>query len=313
MLDTTWRSDGLGGYIEEDDVLVGVVRLVDDWHEEGQREGRRAWVVDWTAEGTNIAQRSLIELDGGATIDEHRIAELSEKAKDVVDLGPPAAPLAFGFVKTGLTSNQEIRALIQVSSYALESAEGRLQAAAEEHGGHAAVRLNVAVVEVAGWMRGLDDLLRFVWRDRVTPRQREDVSREADRVLSGPTIPSTFLADVRAARHASGQPYVDWNIALFATTTYIPNDQLKGFRWLAGKLLHHGTLSAVELVQWRAGEQPRWKWRSANDIFPPALHEKRPGQRAAYEHVLAGKDVLGSVNLTMAVYELQDLFVSLLP
>ncbi|MEA2898693.1 MAG: hypothetical protein QOJ84_4308, partial [Bradyrhizobium sp.] len=82
--------------------------------------------------------------------------------------------------------------------------------------------------------------------------------------------------------------------------------------WLAGKLLHHGPLPIAELRHWRAGAEPRWKFRSAEEIFPAFLGERSPPQRALYEDCLAGKDVLGSLNVTGALIETEFLFLRLL-
>jgi hypothetical protein len=95
--------------------------------------------------------------------------------------------------------------------------------------------------------------------------------------------------------------------------SYIPRAELQGWRWLAGKLLHHGPLSAVERQQWRAGEDPRWKWRTADDIFPPSRPEERHAQRAEYTRTLAGKDVVGSLNFFTPLRAVESLFLPLLP
>jgi hypothetical protein len=77
-------------------------------------------------------------------------------------------------------------------------------------------------------------------------------------------------------------------------------------------MLHHGPLSAVELVQWRSGEPPRWKWRQADDIFPPGRLEQRSGQRQDYGVEIAGSDVLGSLRFNELAFGVEQLFSPLL-
>ena len=93
----------------------------------------------------------------------------------------------------------------------------------------------------------------------------------------------------------------------------MPREELRGFRWLAGKLLHHGPLSAVELVQWRTGAEPRWKWRTSDDIFSPPRPEQRASQRQDYDRVVAGKDVVGGLRFNDLAYSVESLFLPLLP
>jgi hypothetical protein len=125
MLNITWRADDYGGVVQEDGQLVGFVAL-EDWFEPEQREPRKAWVVQFMVPGMDAMQRALVELDGEPATDEERAAELGTKARAVVEQGAPATPAPFGHAPTGLGSNEEIRELIQLTNYALESAAGRV-------------------------------------------------------------------------------------------------------------------------------------------------------------------------------------------
>jgi hypothetical protein len=92
----------------------------------------------------------------------------------------------------------------------------------------------------------------------------------------------------------------------------LPRVELLGLRWLAGKMLHFGPLPAVELRHWREGAEPRWKWRASDEIFDPREPEIRRSQRPAYDQALAGRDVLGTFNLTMVLIETEHLFFRLI-
>jgi hypothetical protein len=314
MLNIEWRSDGRGGVVQEDGELVGFVAL-EDWYEPETREPRVAWVVQYMVPGVAAMQRALLELDGEPATDEERAAELGTKAKAVVDQGAPPTPSPFGHAPTGLGSNAEIRELIQLTNHALESAADRVMAAAQDQRPDAVMPLNVAVTEMMGWLRTLDELGALIWSEKLTTIQRESAARDADRFISSPEAAPGLVSGEYAARQANGQPYRDWTIALLGAHIggWIPREQLRGFRWLAGKVLHHGPLSAVELVQWRSGEPPRWKWRKADDIFPSSRPEQRPGQRQDYDTEIAGKDVLGLLRFNELAFGVEQLFLPLLP
>lgn len=312
-----WRGDGTGGSVHQDGQLVGFIQLAHDWYEPEETEPRPAWVMEWLAEGIDWTQRSLIELDAVPVLDTAQIEDLTAKAQRVIELGPPPEPLAFGFGKTGLSSNAELRRMIELTSHAVQGAEARLHDATRAKHDDAVDLINVAVVEVAAWLRTLDDMLTAVWRRRLSHADREAVSQKVDAVIAQPGVQPGLIADAAAKRQQTGEPYDDWTIALLAQGVYLPRDELRGLRWLAGVLLHRGPLSTVEMKQWRAGQASRWKWRSADDIVPPT---RRPGERKgaqedrqAYEQRIQGRDVLGSLNLFSVLIEMEYLFLPLLP
>ncbi len=312
-----WRDDGTGGSVHENGDLVGFIRLVNDWYGPGQTEPCAAWVIEWVAEGIDWTQRSLIDLDAAPVLDRERIENLATKAREVIDLGPPPEPMAFGFGKTGLSSNAEQREMIELTSHAVQAAEARLHDAARDGQAYAASLINIAVVEVAAWLRTLDDLLTAVWRGRLTDADREAVSNQVDAAIARPGIQPGLIDDARGARRRTGAPYDDWTIPLLSRGVYLPRGELRGLRWLAGILLHRGPLSTVEMKHWRQGEQPRWRWRAADDVVPPGMRkgERKHDEedRKAYERLIQGRDVLGSLNLFHVVVEVKFLFTSLLP
>jgi hypothetical protein len=291
-----WWDDGRGGQVVEDQDHVGFIRLVSDWYEPTALEPRAAWVIDWLPEGGRLMQRCLVELHAEPVTDHAEVERLTLRAKDVIALGPPDVPAPFGFATAGL-----------------ESASARLMNEARKHDESAVVGMNVVVLELAGWLRTLDYLLALVWDTVLDAAEREAASVRVDQFLASPGAATGLLAQERQQRQTDSQPYDDWSIALLAEHAYIPRAELHGWRWLAGKLLHHGPLSAVERQQWRAGEAPRWKWRTAEDIFSPSRHEERPRQRAQYSLTLAGKDVVGSLNFFMPLRAAESVFLPLLP
>ena len=312
-----WRDNGSGGWIREDDEPVGHIRLVTDWYEARQTEPQAAWVIEWIAEGVEHTQRSLIELDAEPVIGNDEIERLTMKAREVIRLGPPPEPQAFGFGNSGLSSNEELFEMIKLTSHAVQAAEARLHEAATADQAYAASLINIAIVEIAAWLRTLDDMLTTVWRQRISTTEREAISQQVDAALARPGIQAGLIADAQMERRNTGAPYDDWTIALLSRGVYLPRNELRGLRWLAGVLLHRGPLSTVEMRHWREGQRPRWKWRTAEDILPPDLRRgernRDAGDREAYQNRIQGRDVLGSLNLFQVLLQVEFLFMTLLP
>jgi hypothetical protein len=263
-------------------------------------ERARAEDPDW-----NCSASSAITMNGGS---------IPSRIPD--PLGPLYEPIALQARSSlavslidelggqGLTSKAEKYAL-KLTTFGLQLAEVRLYKAVGETGGDVVVGLSVAVVEVAGWLRALDELLCTVWRE-MPLEDREDISRLVD---GKHDVPADLFANERATRKANGKPYTDWTIALVSRGHWLPRGELLGLRWLAGKLLHHGPLLAVEQL---GGDQSRWTWRFADQIFPPPRKERQESQRAAYDLHIAGRDVVGSLNLSMALIRVDQVFRSVL-
>jgi len=313
MLTTKWRDDGLGGAVFEEDQFMGFVSLVADWHEPQDREAQTAWVVQFLAPDVEGLPRALIELSDQPATDETRRAELATRAKAVAAKGAPATPAPFGHASTGLKTMAEIRELIQLTNHGLETEQGRVFAAAQDERPEAVMPLLVAVTDLMAWLRGLDELAAYVWKERLTDRKRERASKQADKFMASPGAAPGLLAAERKSRQKDGRPYADWSIALLANPMgWMRREELTGFRWLAGKMLHFGPLSVVELRQWRAGAQPRWKWRHADRILPPRVLEQRKSQRKIYNRVVAGRDVIGSFQANELAFSVERLFMPLL-
>ena len=312
QLTGTWYRDGRAGRLEDGSGVRGFIRLVDDWYEHGSRSPRAAWVVEWMADGRDAMQRALVELDAIPAESEERMAVLTERAREVIEAGPPSEPARFGAATTGLRTRAEIRDLIELTSYAVQEAAGRVFDETMSDHDYAVVRINTAALEAVGWLRALDDLMQdVVWEGRLTPTVRKRVSDEVNRSLARAGVAEDARADAAANRGSDGS-YRYWTDALLSKGVWLPRRDMQAFRWLAGKLLHHGPLSAVELHHWRVGEKPRWKWRPADAIFPPSLGERRPNQRQAYNKRLAGRDVAGTIELATVLIETEHLFFRLL-
>jgi hypothetical protein len=293
----TWRSDGTHATLrDEDDGLWATVELVDDWFMQGRREPVRAWVVEWLDRNGDEPRmaRTRLDIAAQAATDEDTMTRLSEAGAAVARTAAPAEPKPFGHAETGLARGTEIHRRIELISHAIQDVQGRLGDAArvvEPWGAH---RVLIALTEAVGWVRALDDAMNHVWRDLST-EWRADITARIDEALERPGWDPKFVAWAKAQRDKTG--YSDWTLGLLVRSAGLSREDLRGIRWLAGKLLHFGPLPAVELKQWREGEPPRWKWRSSKDIFPAKRGERRSHDRLAYDRYLAGRDLIGTFNL----------------
>lgn len=154
MITVNYKSNGTGGWVLEDGDPVGFLRLVDDWYPPGQFQPRPAWVIGWLSEGIDWTQRSLIELEAAPGFDPERIEDLTVKARHIIELGAPPEPVAFGFGKSGLSSNAETPERIAWTSHAVQAAEGRQHDPTRAEHEDAVSLINIAVVETAAWLRG---------------------------------------------------------------------------------------------------------------------------------------------------------------
>jgi hypothetical protein len=290
------------------------VSLVHDWYEPGHREPQVAWVAEWLEEeddGPGM-QRVAVELGGAPAGNEARRAELLAKAEAVVGQGKPMEPSPFGFAATGFETRDELFERVKLTIYAVDTASGRVAEAARREENFAATVLSVALTEMLAWLRGFDELMTYVWQKALAPAVRQRASHAADEYLARLTSPPAELTVAAAQRDHTGGAYSDWTLAVVPTGQYLHRGELQGLRWLAGKLLHYGPLPVAELRHWRIGAEPRWKWRSAEEILPPTEKEQRRKQRELYERYLRGRDVVGTILMADVLIEIEHLFGRLL-
>lgn len=291
---------------------------IERWHECGDRVGASSWVVSFTVmdEGGPVAHIRRLE-PGPADLaaDVERRTKLTLRALEVADLGPtePPRPVVFEFGEPDELLIRQIEMLHTGCGQAI----GRVNEATRDHSPWASVRFHQTLTEALLWIRLIDDVLRQAWR-AADPAARELVSQRTDQWLARLLDAEPARAGASAALRAYAQrvddrePYRDWATAAIGHGADTSKEDLDAFRWLAGKLLHLAPRPVVELAQWRPGVEPRWKWRGAEAILPKAQDKERHWpNRAAYERRLAGRDVVGSLNLTMTLIEAQHMFVRL--
>jgi hypothetical protein len=297
----TWLRAGTHAEIrDEADELWARLHLMDDWYPEGSRTPVRAWTVEWLDRSGADSEMVRTRLDVAAepAVDEDEMARLSTIAAEVARGAIPEEPLPFGHANTGLAEGGDSHRRVVLTSHAIQEASGRLREAAQCEEEWGADRVLIALTEALGWVRALDDAMSHIWRARRQPAFAP-ITERIDRVLEGPGLDPSFVAWAKSRRKSDG--YDDWTIGLLIRSAGLSREELRGARWLAGKMLHFGPLPATELRNWRAGESPRWKWRQAADIFPETRGERRSEDRVAYDRYLAGRDLIGSFNLFNAL------------
>jgi len=238
VIEISWRASPGGRIadVHEDQGFIGFVRMANDWFDPDDLQQHVAWVVEWMAPGIEVMQRGLVELGGVPASTMDREQELGAKARAVLAAGPPKEPEAFGFGPTGFETQDELRELIQLTSFALQAAEARLFDAVRRSDEHAVAYINISAVELAGWVRALDYLMTSIWRERISNDDREQISLAVDAALARPGITSGIISDAQSRRARTGDPYDDWTIALLSKGVFLPRrgpDGLEMARWKA--------------------------------------------------------------------------------
>ena len=312
-----WYRDGSGARIVDDSGQYITDLRLEDWYENGATEPRRAWVTtvyDLDGPEAPMAYSKMVRLDGEPLTSEADMLALTEAALEALATGPPATPLPVTPSPHAAGSPEAQYELVCLIHSGWGAAHARVQQQAHRKDEPGGGLLMVAVTEMLAWTRLMDEVFDQVWRSGPEER-RELASQHADtriaRLLEAEDRDFHF-ADAYRERQGNGEPYKDWSVAFFKGN--VIREELQATRWLAGKLLHFGPRPAVELRQWRAGVEPRWKWRSADAIMPdvPRQDDERRGQRDAYERYLAGRDVVGSLNYVGEMIEAEYFFYRLL-
>jgi hypothetical protein len=308
-----WDPNGSCADLYQGAVWIGSLRLLDAWFTAGSRIPQKAWVVEWQVESrATVFERALVELGASSALDEERKADLARRARALIGERVQSSPAPFGAVSTDLDSSQGLRDRIEAISHALQAAQHRLGEDAritEEWGG---VKVLTSLTEALAWLRALDEVLRFTWQQAIHPTLKEVASKQIDDAISRRKELPDFVQEAFAERQLRGSPYTDWTLLLLDRGLALSPGDLRGLRWLAGKMLHLGPVPAVELTQLRPGVQPRWTWRRAEEIFPNADEDLRLGQRRHYEANLAGRSMLSKFKLTLMLIEAELLFCGLI-
>ena len=302
----SWNDAGTLVWFDDPEEGHRTYASIEPWWHNGHLVPTDAWVARYfdrssAAEGWKLTN-VLVDAPASPALDPDARVTVEAASLAAVQAGPQPPPPA---VRFGAAANTPagFDSLIDHVGEGLMRAEGRVFRATETKTDDD--NLRIAVYETMAWLRTLDEVFQRAWQ-RAPRNRREDVSLSVDRAitrLQGSGSSLTIFDEAHRGRKASGEPYDDWAIALFRGN--VTRNELLGFRWLAGKLLHHGPRQCTELVQWACGEAPRWKWIAGRHVVPEAATEaaKLRNQREAYERTVAGRDVSGMMGFNEVVLE----------
>jgi hypothetical protein len=309
-----WHEDGrsaallnqAGGY--QGRVYIG------HWFEPGSREPLVAWLADSLTEGE---MRPVFVAEALALPAEGERRELEEAARHAIAAGPPELD------EPRLPPKEFIDEL-DLLLMAWGDAHERLRAASKRTEEFVHELIYVALTETLSWVCTIDQVLRATWAG-FSPAFREQVSSEIDDAILAVTRANKARADDRGVayseppasifiahkqRQQTNEPYGYWSQALALKQQDLDPRFLSGLHWMRGKLFHRGVLHAVDLRQWRPGAEPRWKWLPSSLITQSGQAQDRQRQ-ADYDAVVAGKDVLGSLELGGVLLDTVWLFTRL--
>lgn len=315
-----WNEHGRLVVLLDEDGRYFARAELKDWWPIGAAEPESRWVVSFTVGvGETSGVPTLYERDvkfAGVSLHEASArVSLEAQAREVIASGPLPAPKPVVPTRHAANSPRGRMELVKLTIRGWEEASRRLDHAARRINDPAGDQVRIAVTDLLAWTRLADEIFAQTWKN-IPGRKREEASLEADRCISTVFDLSSDdrlgLFDAAETRRSTGKPYEDWSHVVIPSD--VVREELQGLRWLAGKLLHLGPRPAVHLVQWRAGQKPRWQWRKSEEIVPDVLLERdeRQEQREHYDRDLAGVDVVGSLEFMSTLVHAERTFLRLL-
>src|SRR5439155_7884446 len=144
----------------------------------------------------------------------------------------------------------------------------------------------------------VDSSFTVLWRS-LSHAKREEISRKTDEQArkaaehNAIRLPSFDVATNPAfagyvRRSKDGQPYRHWSEVMLAGV--FQEHFFQAIGWVRGQLVHAATSAPMDLRQYRAGAEPRWKWRESADWARGRVDD---AGRRTYDQVLATHDVVG--------------------
>ena len=302
-LESRWHPDGQSAaLLDGNSALVGTLERI-EWYPPMERHPARAWAVSWLdrSGAEPIMLRAAIEVPAlDAEIPERRGALLDAAARAIAAGPEPVAARAPAIPARPSASERFRQAELLIDTW--DHASRRLAVAAEDDGRAASYLRYLALTELLARTYTVDRTLQGMWDD-VPPDLRESGSQRADddavaaiahntRVLAASGRPYDAQADRGLApyfeRLRTGEPYGHWTGHLLSGV--LQEDFFRGLRWVRGQMTYRGVTDPIELWQYTAGAEPRWKWKDAAAV---TIERGNARERALYDELLAGHDVLG--------------------
>ena len=311
-LTASWVPNGTCAWLADaDGESVGRIELA-PWYARGARKAEEAWIVTWfEGDGDDfILRRALVEMPAFAVDSDAREAELIAAAEAALQRGEePPMPRASRLPAPPSASERFRQAELLIDAW--DAANGRLWEATRDESAAAKFRRYEALTESLARVYTVDRTLDGMWSS-LPPDVREDASCRADdrarraiehnRAVSSrfsktydPRADASF--DAYFERESTGAPYTHWTGHLL--TGSLQKDFFEGLHWVRGQMTYRGIIDPIELWQYTAGAEPRWKWKDSQAI---SLDAGAQAQREAYDRFLAGRDVLGLFSHFLEVF-----------
>jgi hypothetical protein len=302
-----WHEDRNVAILEtEDGEHAGWLR-VQEWYRAGERTPSVAWIVAFLAPASPEPLMIEREVECPALVADTEVrrralivaAEAAMAAPSIVLPVVPPEPLPITAEQWG--------EMLQSQIDSWDETMGKLNEAARSEDEWAPALRYKALQEALHWLYVVDSTFTVIWR-QLTDAERESLSIEADEQAAkaiannkevrpdlDPEQDAVFASYYE--RQLTGQAYQHWSDVLLAGAFH--RRFFEAIKWVRGQLSHAATPAPMELIQYREGAEPRWKWSKSQDFA-----RGRPDEagRRAYDDVLSGRDVTGLLgHLTMVL------------
>jgi len=306
-----WQDEDRAFLLKDDGELLARLHI-EPWHPDGERTPHVAWVVSWLdPDATSSTMlRAPVEVPALGAADQGRCQDLVAAALAAIAAGPPSpAPRAAALSEPPDYAEQFRQLELLIDAW--DRAQGELGRVLRDHNSYLADRY-IALSDVLARTYAVDRTMQKMW-ERLPVDIRDDASHWADEAAVRAIAHNTEVQrnfgktynpradvsfDAYFLRERNSKPYHHWSNHLLSGS--IQEGFFMGLRWVRGQMTYLGVIEPIELWQYEAGVEPRWKWRDAPAITTGLASNAR--ERAQYERFQAGKDVLGLFSHLLTIF-----------
>lgn len=255
--------------------------------------------------------RALVQIPARPAANERRREALLGAALRSMASGPPPLPIVRASRLSEPPDYQNRFRQVELLIDAWDGANGTLGRVLRDDRAYPAQRY-IALSDMLARTYAVDRTLGKMW-EQLPVDIRDDVSHWTDeravRAIAHNTTskerlgqmyePRTDISfEAYFARLADSRPYPHWTGPLLSGA--IQEGFFRGLRWIRGQMTYFGVIDPIELWQYEAGIEPRWKWKDAAAITTGLSSNAR--ERALYERLLAGSDVIGFFSHLLTIF-----------
>jgi hypothetical protein len=306
----TWAENGLSAYLRASEDAPDVRLRVEQWFPDQQLEGQPAWIASWldpTQEETTMLE-APIEQPALVAEDNQRRQHLAKLAIEASRQPPPKIPEPFAAHGPTPKGAAEWADHHDLQLIAWDEAFGELINACGDMSETGELRRYRSLTQALDWAYALDSSLNLLWKRMLPEEVREEASKKTDEraqraAKHNAESPLTFHLDTDpafagyVARLKDHRPYSHWGEVMLSGI--FQAQFFLAIGWVRGQLIHAATAAPLEMRQFRPGAEPRWKWRASEEFFRGRASDSG---KKAYEHLLAGNDVIGLLSHLIDVF-----------